>query len=440
MSTRKLNMRNRLIAATASAALATAAVVTGSVIGASSASAAPTSCDLFDTAIYNAPAAASLPAPGNLIACNSTALPNVPGNVPMKAWKVQYSSTDASGAKVAVSGTIAVPTAAWTGSGTRPVVAFNPGTLGIGSQCAFSKQLSGQFQDEYEGTNIQKALQAGIAVAATDGIGYLNGQVHPYVIGADSGHALLDIARAAGQVPGSGLSATTRTAIWGYSEGGQASLWAAQLAKTYAPSLNIVGAAAGGVPGDLTVVGNQLNGSPFAGFLADAAIGLSTAYPSLPFTSLLNSTGKSAVAAAKTTCLLGTLANFVGAKLESFTTNGYSLAQLRNIAGPDGTTWGQVLDAQTLGVNIGKPGSGAKYTIGFPTMQYRGAAEEIIDTKSENATRDAYCKAGITTDWDQGYPGEHLIADGQAVDNVVSWLTDRFNGKTAPDNCAIPSL
>ncbi len=433
-------MRKRLIAVTASAALAAAAVVTGSVVGATSASAAPSSCALLDTSIYTAPPAASIPAAGNLIACNSTALPEVPGGISMKAWKVQYSSTDASGAKIAVSGTVAVPTAAWTGSGTRPIVAFNPGTLGIGSQCAFSKQLSGQFQDEYEGTNIQKLLAAGIAVAATDGVGYLNGQTHPYVIGADAGHAVLDIAKAAPQVPGSGLSATTKVGIWGYSEGGQASLWAAQLAATYAPSLNIVGAAAGGVPGDLTLVGNQLDGSPFAGFLADAAIGLSTAYPNLPFTNLLNATGKQAVATAKTQCLLGTLANFVGAKISSFTTNGYTIAQLRNLKGSDGTTWGQVLDAQTLGVNIGKPGSGAKYTINFPTYQYRGAAEEIINTKSENATRDAYCKAGITTDYDEGYPGEHLIADGQAVDNTVSWFTDRFAGKAAPDNCAIPSL
>jgi triacylglycerol lipase len=425
-------MKKRLVAAAASAAVALGGLA--ALAAPAAQAAAPTSCDLFDVGIYQPPA--SVPSTnGELIKCNATTASNVPGNIANKAWKVQYASKNAKNQAVAVSGTVIVPTAAWTGGGTRPVVAFNPGTLGIGLQCAFSKQLTGSYQDEYEGTNIERLLGAGIAVAATDGVGYLNGQVHPYVIGANSGHAMLDIAKAASQVPGSGLSASTKVGLWGYSEGGQASLWAAQLAASYAPTLNVVGAAAGGVPGDLKMVASQLNGGPFAGFLADAAIGLSTAYPELPFTALLNQTGKDAVKTASGLCLYGTLGSFVGAKIESFTTAGYSLDQLYKVAGADGTTWGSVLDAQKLGVGIGKPGSGAKYTIGFPTFQYRGALEEIINTQAEDNTRTAYCAAGVTTDWNAGYPGEHLTTDGLAVDDSVKWLTDRFKGTTTKGNC-----
>ena len=57
-----------------------------------------------------------------------------------------------------------------------------------------------------------------------------------------------------------------------------------------------------------------------------------------------------------------------------------------------------------------------------------------------NNTRDAYCKAGIVTDWDQGFPGEHLTTDGIAVDNSVKWLSDRFAGKTTTGNCNVPSI
>jgi hypothetical protein len=430
-------MRHRLVAAATGIALAATGFV-GVVAGAGpAAAAAPTSCLPIDALIYQPPAASSIGASGSLIQCATTTLSQVPGNVPMKAWKVQYASKDAKNAPVAVSGFVAVPTKAWSGSGTRPIVAFNPGTLGIGTQCAFSKQMSGQFQDAYEGTQIQRLLEAGFAVAATDGVGYLNGQVHPYVIGGNAGHAMLDIARTASQVPGAGLTTGTKVVLTGYSEGGQASLWAAQLAASYAPDLKVVGAAAGGVPGQLTEVGNQLNGGPFAGFLADAAIGLSTAYPELPFNDLLNQTGKDAIKQAKTLCLLGTLAAFVGAKIENYTTAGYSLAQLRNIKGADGTTWGQVLDAQTLGVDIGPAGSGKKYTMNFPTFQYRGALEEIINTKSEDDARANYCKAGLKVDWNSGYPGEHLTTDGLAVDDVTRWLSDRVAGKTTNGNCPL---
>jgi hypothetical protein len=277
-------------------------------------------------------------------------------------------------------------------------------------------------------------------VAATDGVGYLKGQVHPYVVGANAAHALLDIARTTSQVPGAGLTKGTKVGIWGYSEGGQASLWAAQLAKSYAPDVNVVGAAAGGVPGDLKLVAKQLNGGPFAGFAVDAVLGLSVSYPNLPFQTLLNAEGKKAIEIGKTNCLYGTLANFVGAKIENYTTAGYTLDQLYALKGPDGSTWGQAVDDQKLGVGIGKPGTGAKYELGFPTYQYRGAADEIINWQAMNNTRDAYCKAGIVTDWDQGFPGEHLTTDGIAVDNAVKWLSDRFAGKTTKGNCNIPSF
>lgn len=238
--------------------LLTAALLAGGLVAevseiseASEASEAATqpaaACTAADTDVYTPPA--TVPAtPGTVLACRSVTLSQVPGGIPTAAWKLLYSSTDNQGRPAAVSGTLAVPTAPWTGTGARPVVAFHPGTLGLGPQCAFSKQLAGAFQDEYEGDNIAALLKAGYAVAATDGPGYLDGRTHRYVAGTDSGHALLDIARAAPAVPGSGLSRQAKVGLWGYSEGGAASLWAAQLAAGYAPELNVVGDASGGVP------------------------------------------------------------------------------------------------------------------------------------------------------------------------------------------------
>ncbi|MFF7525055.1 lipase family protein [Streptomyces pseudovenezuelae] len=412
------------------------AVTTAALLGGALVSRAPTAeaaapqvsaCTAADADIYAPPAPAPA-TPGTVLACRSVTLSQVPGDLAMSAWKVRYSSTDNQGRPVAVSGTLAVPAAPWTGPGPRPVVAFHPGTLGLGPQCAFSKQLAGAYQDEYEGDNIAALLRAGYAVAATDGPGYLDGQTHRYVAGTDSGHALLDIARAAPAVPGSGLSRQARVGLWGYSEGGAASLWAAQLAASYAPGLNVVGDASGGVPGDLKEVAAGLDGSAFAGFLADAAVGIQAAYPALPLDSLLNDQGRDSVRTAKSVCLAGTVTALAGKSIKDFTTAGLTLDQLYRQRGSDGRTWGQVLDDQKLGVNLGT------YRIAFPVLQYRGALDEVIPTATEDAVRSAYCAAGVRTGW-KIYAGDHLLTDNQAVGDVVSWLGDRFAGRPARSDC-----
>jgi hypothetical protein len=378
--------------------LAAALVMAGGAMTAltvAPAEAAPATCNASDSAIYTPPSSIS-GAPGKLLACELVTLPVVPGNISMQAWKVQYVSTDVHGAKIAVSGTVAVPAAPWPGP--RPVIAFNPGTLGLGPQCAFSKQLAGAYQGEYESANIAAILNAGYAVAATDGAGYLSGQVHTYVVGTNAGHALLDIARAAFQVPGAGLSPAAKVGIWGYSEG------------------------------DLKVTAAGLNGGAFAGFGLDAVIGLHTAYPDMPFSSLLNSAGISAVSQAESLCWLATIASFAGARIENYSINHLTLNQIYALRGPEGT-WGKIINRQKLGAGLG-----TTYKISFPVFQYRGLAEEVIPTATEDATHQAYCAAGITTQWNT-YPGDHILTDTEAIGDVMSWFAGRFAGLPEAGNC-----
>ncbi|WP_141582804.1 lipase family protein [Actinomadura sp. WMMA1423] len=425
-----MRYRSLLTTAALGAALAVPAAVPPAA-----ASPAPSGCDATDAQIYAAPPAEVTGGPGDLLACRPAKLTNIPGDVPMKAWKVRYVSTDAKGARNVVTGTVAVPDAAWTKGGSRPTVAFNPGTLGSGPQCAFSKQLAGEYVDMYEGANLTLFLKAGFAVAATDGAGYLDGQVHTYMVGANAGHALLDAVRASRRIPGGSLTEDGKVGISGYSEGGAAALWGAQLASSYAPELDVAGAAAGGVPGDLKLTAKQLNGSLFAGFLADALVGLNAAYPEMPFDELMSDRGAQAIKDVRSNCLYGTLAVFLGARVENFSKDGLSLEQIYALKGPGGATWGDIVDRQKLGAGIGTPSSGARYEIGFPVFQYRGWLEEIIPHETEDATRQAYCEAGITTTWKNTYPAEHLSTDWGAAGDVTDFLADRFEGKPARGNC-----
>ena len=89
---------------------------------------------------------------------------------------------------------------------------------------------------------------------------------------------MLDIVRAAHHLPDAGLDASNPVGIWGYSQGGTSSGWAAQLAPSDVSELDIAAVAAGGVPADLRVVAANLDGNPF--FAATlAAAGYDAAYP-----------------------------------------------------------------------------------------------------------------------------------------------------------------
>jgi Secretory lipase len=91
--------------------------------------------------------------------------------------------------------------------------------------------------------------------------------------------------------------------------------------------------------------------------------------------------------------------------------------------------WGQVVASQKLGTGLG-----TTYRIGFPVFQHRGLAEEIVPTATEDATHEAYCAAGVTTQWNT-YPGDHALTDNEAIGDVITWLTARFAGQPTAGNC-----
>src|SRR5277367_1886160 len=163
-----------------------------------------------------------------------------------KAWTVLYQSTDQHGQPDWVTGTVVVPTTKWSGKGERPVVTYGPGTQGLAHQCAPSLQMAEG--TEYDGGAIIESLKKGYAVTVTDYQGYTNGAVPTYTAGKAEGQAVLDAVRAGRQVPGSGITEKDPVIVWGYSQGGQAASWAAELQPSYASDVKMIGLAAGGVP------------------------------------------------------------------------------------------------------------------------------------------------------------------------------------------------
>ena len=174
-----------------------------------------------------------LPPPGGLI--RSEKLDGAPPGA--RAWKVLYSSTGLDGRRIAVSGVVIAPDLPAPAAG-RSVVAWAHPTTGVSDACAPS--VNPDFFDTIPHLLALVALDD--VVVATDYPGLGTAGVHPYLVGESEGRAVLDSVRAAKGIPEAGAGA--RFAVWGHSQGGQAALFAGQLARTYAPELALAGVAA----------------------------------------------------------------------------------------------------------------------------------------------------------------------------------------------------
>ncbi|MGH3648032.1 MAG: lipase family protein [Micromonosporaceae bacterium] len=356
-------------------------------------------------------------APGDVISAEPfTAYLDQAKLIPIQAdaWKILYQSTSALGEPIAVSGSILVPEAAWTGAGERPIISYAIGTHGMGDQCAPSYKLPRGTENEAGIMN--NLLQQGWAVAVTDYEKLGTPGVHTYTVGISQGHVVLDAARAAMRLSDAGLSADAPVGLWGYSQGGQSTAWAAQQAASYAPELAIKGAAPGGVPADLISIVDDIDGGPFSGLMFAAALGQDSAYPELDLEKYLNDAGRAAMEDGKNLCVEEATSKYAFKKISDYTTSNPL----------DTPEWQARLTENRIG------GAG---TPSMPVYLYHGLVDELVPYDQAAVLRTEWCGNAATVQW-QDYPGEHVTAYIEAVPAATLWMRDRFAGTAAPNNCA----
>jgi pimeloyl-ACP methyl ester carboxylesterase len=223
---------------------------------------------------------ASLPeyAPGEIVRAEPMDAYLIPGvRLRAHATRVMYRSTAATGEPTAVTGTVLLPPG--SSRRVRPLIGFAIGTHGIGDAAAPSRLLArGR---DWEAGLIAMVLARGWAVAVTDYQGLGTPGDHAYMVGRALGANVLDAMRAARALQADVLPVEGPAAVIGYSEGGTAAAWAAQLQPEYAPELSLAGVAAGAAAADLESAVPKLDRSFFSFFVAYGGIGYAAAYPEL---------------------------------------------------------------------------------------------------------------------------------------------------------------
>ncbi len=333
------------------------------------------------------------------------------------AWQVLYRSSAENGDPVAVSGLVVVPAAPPPAAGRR-VVALAHSTTGVADACAPSRALAspGAAGSQEVAAVAAGAMAQGWVLAATDyrGLGTPGG--HPYLVGQLAGRDVIDLARAASHLPGTGVDASSAVAVLGHSQGGSAAIFAAELAPAYAPDLRLVGAVAGA---PATELGRRVTSWPPAsgqdtGFAMMTVSGFHAAYPDLSLGSVLSERGLAALPTVEDGC--------VGDVLAAFGTE--DPAELFTADGPD-AEWQAALEANVAG----------RQPTDVPVYLFHGEADAVVPVAWSADYQARACDAGANVTR-VVYPGlDHGSVLFAALGPAFDWLSARLDGEAPRPGC-----
>jgi len=397
--------------------LALGSVVASLLVGVSGSSATtaasyqtPASVDSW----YAAPSNLSGMANGTVIRSRGTYLSFLGLPLPIQSWQLLYKSTDAKGQPVADSTSLIIPLGSFGGPGPRPLVSYQAAEDSVGAQCAPGFSLTSFSNPAVIGDVLQasQALLHGWALAIPD----YEGPESQFIAGAQAGHAVLDGVRAVQHFSPSGLNPQTPTALWGYSGGGAATGWASELQSSYAPELKVVGTAEGGVPADLGMLVNQINGGVFAGFEFIGVLGLWRAYPEMALDPVLNQAGRDLLNANQNSCLGSVLLQGAFKKLDDYTVRPNVIAE---------PLYQSIMAQNKLGQRM--PAA--------PVFNYGAMFDQIVPSQGNDNLVAAYCAGGVKVVKERYLLAEHVTAAAEGLFSALNFLGDRFAGKPVQSTC-----
>lgn len=331
-----------------------------------------------------------------------------------RASRVLYTSADASGAPIAVSGLVFEPNK--PASPAAPVVTWAHPTLGQADKCAPSRS-SNPLKDTT--VWLDEMLGRGWVVAATDYAGLGTPGPKSYLIGPQSARDIMFSARAAKSL----VTSPTRNdvVIWGHSQGGQAALFAADQAASVTPELSVKGVAVAAPAAMLAeIMGAQWDTGVAWAIGPEATQSFVTAYPDLDVMAPLTDVAKRSLPHLESDCVVG--AALEGEARETFGQNFFKVNPTSDPA------WSQIVKEQTPGT----------IPAGMPMLLVQGTADEVVLASTNALLQKQWCaqNVNVSTLWLGGV--DHSKAAVVGGPAAVMWAADRFDGKTQTPNCIFP--
>lgn len=375
-----------------------------------------------DDPFYVAPEGFQHATPGTVLRSRDVELAFL-GLIPQQIRAVQllYRTTDMNGRPEAAATTIVVP-AERGPEQVCPLVSYQCAIDAITSRCFPSYALRRHAMapgsvPQFEMLLVAAAIAEGWAVSVPDHEGVNGSWGTPY----EPGYRVLDGLRAALGSEQLSLSPEAPIGLWGYSGGGLASAWAAEMSGSYAPELNIVGAVLGSPVGDLGRTFRKLNGTFAAALPALVVAALADVYPGLQriIAEHTSEYGRDLLDRLHHMTTVEAIVRFwrtdMGDLLDQPLEQILSTPEVQH-----------VFDDIKLGAAVPTP----------PVLIIQAVHDEIISVDGIDELADTYSSGGAHVTYHRDMFSEHLLLHPMSAPMALRWLSDRFAGRPLGANLA----
>ncbi|OMC08512.1 MULTISPECIES: lipase family protein [unclassified Mycobacterium] len=338
---------------------------------------------------------------------------------PIKATQLLYRTMDLNGQPEATVTTVIVPAGLAEGQ-TCPLLSYQCAIDAVSSRCFPSYALRRKAKAlgslaQLELFLIAAAVAEGWAVSVPDHEGLGGTWGAPY----EPGYRVLDGIRAVLNSERVGLSPSAPIGLWGYSGGGLASAWAAEMYGDYAPELDIVGAVLGSPVGDLGNTFRRLNGKFFAGLPALVVAALAHVYPDLDrvIKEHTNEEGRALLDSLETMTTAEAVIRMAGKNMGD-----YLDEPLEDILSTPEIS--HVFQTIKLGAVVPTP----------PVLIVQAVHDYLIDVNDIDELADAYSAGGADVSYHRDAFNEHMLLHPLSAPMTLRWLTDRFARRPLSDH------
>lgn len=337
---------------------------------------------------------------------------------PITSEQVLYRTTDQFGAPVTTVATVLRPLI----PGPAKLISYHMAYDALGSECDPSYTLTGNGVYSQAGTFEQGVITGYLAAGFTVVVPDYEGPDLEWTIGRQSAYAALDGIRAAETVLG--LPASTPVGLAGYSGGSVPTQWGAEVAPEYAPELNIVGAAAGGLPVNLAHNLPYVSGSTnWAGVIPALIVSYQRTYD-LDTSAFLNPHGQQIIDTVSSQCINAFAATYPG------------LTDTEMLQAP----YTSLLDVPEVVASINDNIMGTAGTPRVPILlgigDVDGTGDSVMVTGDVEGLAREYCDRGVDVTYAQYDRLSHSEAFLPFQAQTAQFFTDRFAGAAPTNNCA----
>ncbi len=362
-------------------------------------------------------------APGTVLKTRTVQVSLVGVSTPVTADQLLYRTQDEKGRPSVTVTTVLKPA---TATVAPQIVTYLSFYDSLGSQCDPSYTLAGgnPGSSGTELTDIESALigqyySLGYVVDVPD----FEGTNLDWTAGHEAGYGTLDSVRAT--EADLGAPASTPVGLSGYSGGSIAADWASELAPKYAPSLDIVGVAAGGVPVDFDHNLDYINGSPaWSGIIPAVLVALSRSYR-IDLTPYLSDYGVQLTHQVQDECI----GDFYGAYPN------LTIQQLLKPQYQDFTAipiFATVMNRLIMGSVPGHPVGPLFLAVGNDDSTGDG----VMVTADVEALAHEYCKQGVPVSFTTYSNSDHDDAALEFEPDATTFLAQRFAGVPFTSGCS----